>query len=71
MGHQVSQKRMLNFFVEVPCIDRVFDTDRTVDFFYLHPSQFTTESFNRIIQEAGDVVEVGHGYDGEVDICIN
>ncbi len=59
-------KKNVKLFVEVPCIDRVFDTDRTVDFFYEHPSQFTTESFNRIVQEAGDVVEVGHGYDGEV-----
>lgn len=54
------------FFAETPCIDRVFDTGRLADFFYEHPSQFTTQSFRTLMERAGDVVELAHGYDGEV-----
>lgn len=53
-------------FAEVPCIDRVFATGRLADFFYEHMSHFTTESFRTLMQRAGEVVQLAHGYDGEV-----
>jgi SAM-dependent methyltransferase len=53
-------------FAEMPCIDRVFETGRLADFFYEHPSQFTTQSFRTLMERAGEVVELAHGYDGEV-----
>jgi SAM-dependent methyltransferase len=53
-------------FAEMPCIDRVFDTGRLADFFYEHPSQFTTQSFRTLMERAGEVVKLSHGYDGEV-----
>ena len=53
-------------FAEVPCIDRVFETARLADFFYEHVSHFTTESFTALMARAGEIVDSGHGYDGEV-----
>lgn len=54
-------------YFEVPCIDRVLATGRTVDFYYEHSSQFTTRSFTRMLAGcAADVIDIGHGYDGEV-----
>lgn len=53
-------------FAEVPCIDRVFETNRLADFFYEHVSHFTTESFRTLMSRAGEVVTLEHGYDGEV-----
>lgn len=53
-------------FAEVPCIDRVMKTGRLADFFYEHTSHFTTESFRRLMERAGTIMELGHGYDGEV-----
>ncbi|MDD2893499.1 MAG: class I SAM-dependent methyltransferase [Halothiobacillaceae bacterium] len=53
-------------FAEMPCIDRVFETGRLADFFYEHPSHFTTQSFRTLMARAGEVVELAHGYDGEV-----
>lgn len=53
-------------FAEVPCIDRVFTSGRLADFFYEHPSQFTTQSFRTLMERAGEIVELAHGYDGEV-----
>ena len=43
-------------FAEVPCIDRVFETARLADFFYEHPSHFTTQSFRTLMERAGEVV---------------
>ena len=57
-------------FAEVPCIDRVFETDRLADFFYEHASHFTTESFRTLMMRAGEVVELAHGYNGEVVYAI-
>ena len=54
------------FFVEVPCIARVFETARLSDFFYEHTSHFTTKSFAHLISKAGDVKHLGHGYGEEV-----
>jgi hypothetical protein len=54
-------------YLEVPCIDRVIETGRTVDLYYEHNSQFTTGSFSRMLMRCAAVVEtIGHGYDGEV-----
>lgn len=53
-------------FAEMPCIDRVFETGRLADFFYEHPSHFTTKSFRTLMERAGEVMELAHGYDGEV-----
>jgi len=53
-------------FAEMPCIDRVLETGRLADFFYEHPSQFTTQSFRTLIERGGEAVEVAHGYGGEV-----
>jgi len=53
-------------FAEVPCIDRVFETDRLADFFYEHASHFSTDSFHTLMARAGEVLELAHGYDREV-----
>jgi hypothetical protein len=54
-------------YLEVPCIDRVIETGRTVDLYYEHNSQFTTESFSRMLTRCAAVIQsIGHGYDGEV-----
>lgn len=53
-------------FAEMPCIDRVFETGRLADFFYEHPSHFTTQSFRTLMERAGKLFELAHGYDGEV-----
>ncbi len=55
-------------YCEVPCIDRVFETGRLADFYYEHPSQFTTSSFTRMLSTAGNIIDIIHAYDGEV-IC--
>lgn len=53
-------------FAEMPCIDRVFETGRLADFFYEHAAHFTTRSFRTLMERVGVVVELAHGYDGEV-----
>lgn len=54
-------------YIEVPCIDRALETRRTVDFFYEHNSNFTTESFTRMLARCATAIDsVQHGYDGEV-----
>ncbi|RMF90864.1 MAG: methyltransferase domain-containing protein [Nitrospinota bacterium] len=56
-----------DLFLEVPCIDRVFETGRTTDFYYEHNSHFTTTSFTHLLQRCADVVElVERGYNDEV-----
>lgn len=56
-------------FLEVPCIDRVFDTGRIADFYYEHNSHFTTQSFTRMLERcAARARRIEHGYDGEVII---
>ncbi|MCA9558843.1 MAG: class I SAM-dependent methyltransferase, partial [Myxococcales bacterium] len=53
--------------LEVPCVDRLWATGRTVDLFYEHVSHFTTASFGRMLARSGaEVMAVEHGYDGEV-----
>jgi hypothetical protein len=54
-------------YIEVPCIDRLLETGRTVDLYYEHSSQFTTTSFSRMLSRCSSLVEgIGHGYDREV-----
>jgi hypothetical protein len=53
-------------FAEMPCIDRVFATRRLVDFFYEHPSHFTTQSFDILMKQGGNLLVLNHGYNGEV-----
>jgi SAM-dependent methyltransferase len=53
-------------FAEVPCIDRVFETDRLSDFYYEHVSHFTIRSFITLLQRLGELRTLGHGYNGEV-----
>jgi SAM-dependent methyltransferase len=54
-------------FIEVPCIDRVFKTVRTADFFYEHNSHFTTHSLKRMLQRCAKNVEgVSRSYSDEV-----
>jgi hypothetical protein len=57
----------LNLFLEVPCIDRVFESGRIADFYYEHNSHFTTASFSRMLRNCGTEVKmIDHGYNGEV-----
>ena len=61
-----SEQRPL-IYLEVPCVDRMIESGRTVDLYYEHSSQFTTKSFTSMLTRAGcDLVHIGHGYDGEV-----
>ncbi|ABM77035.1 class I SAM-dependent methyltransferase [Prochlorococcus marinus] len=63
-----SYEKTTYVYCEVPCIDRVFQTSRLADFYYEHPSQFTTLSFTRMLKTAGQIIDIQHSYDGEV-IC--
>jgi hypothetical protein len=56
----------VKLFAEMPCVDRVLQSKRLVDFFYEHPSQFTTKSFSTLMVQGGDIFDLAHGYDGEV-----
>ena len=54
-------------YFEVPCIDRALATGRTVDFYYEHNSQFSSQSFRKMLSRCGATINcVGHGYGGEV-----
>ena len=64
-GAQLSERPCM-LFVEVPCIDRVFETYRLSDFFYEHVSHFTTKSLACLSSKAGNVKHLGHGYGKEV-----
>lgn len=56
-----------HLFIEVPCIDRVFESGRTEDFYYEHNSHFTRASFTSLLSRATASVErVEVGYGGEV-----
>ncbi|MDM8552849.1 methyltransferase domain-containing protein [Desulfobacterales bacterium HSG2] len=59
--------RESELYIEVPCIDQAIKTRRTVDFYYEHNSQFTTRSFNKMLQRCGaEILMTGHIYSGEV-----
>ncbi len=59
-------KQPVWLFAEMPCIDRALETRRLADFYYEHPSQFTTESFRTLLSRGGEVEELAHGYGEEV-----
>jgi hypothetical protein len=61
-----SQNKPCWLFAEVPCIDRAIESGRLADFFYEHVSHFTTESFRVLLARSGTIVELAHGYGGEV-----
>ena len=53
-------------FVEVPCVDKVLRYVRLADFYYEHVSNFTTHSFRAILERAGELETLEHGYGAEV-----
>lgn len=62
-------RSVLTYF-EVPCIDTALATERTVDFYYEHSSQFTSESFTRMLTRChAELEQIGHGYNNEVIYC--
>lgn len=56
----------VRLLIEVPCIDRVFETGRIADFFYEHPQQFSTASFSALLERYGELERLSHAYGGEV-----
>ncbi|NNE38263.1 MAG: methyltransferase domain-containing protein [Gammaproteobacteria bacterium] len=59
-------------YFEVPCIDRVLETGRTVDFYYEHSSQFTSNSFREMLKQSTLAIDqIGYGYEGEVIYCFS
>ncbi len=59
--------REVRAYLEVPCVDRLRETGRTVDLYYEHSSQFTTRSFAAMLAASGARVEsIEHAYDREV-----
>lgn len=57
----------ISLFLEVPCVDVAVRNNRVADFFYEHPSHFTTNSFKRMLQRSVDEIEiVSRSYDDEV-----
>ena len=59
-------QKPIYFFAETPCVDIALNTGRVVDFFYEHPSQFTKNSFTRLMQLGGDIEWIKTDYGGEV-----
>ncbi len=54
-------------FIETPCIDRVFEMGRTVDFFYEHNSHFTRQSMTRMLERCATSIDlIGTSYNDEV-----
>ncbi len=54
-------------YIEVPCVDNAVKFGRTVDFYYEHNSQFTTDSFTKMLERSGLIIEkISHGYNGEI-----
>lgn len=54
-------------FIEVPCIDHVFASGRTADFYYEHNSHFTTQSLHRMLSRCSTDVElIERSYGDEV-----
>jgi hypothetical protein len=54
-------------YFEVPCVDHAIARLRTADFYYEHNSQFTSQSFRRMLERSGvEIHQIGFGYEGEV-----
>ncbi|MEZ6045332.1 MAG: hypothetical protein R3C11_07060 [Planctomycetaceae bacterium] len=61
------EKIQTKLYIEVPCIDRVFDINRTIDFYYEHRSHFTSNSLARMLERCSSEVEmIATGYNNEV-----
>lgn len=60
-----SNKKIL-FFAEVPCIDKAIESNRLTDFFYEHPSQFTSQSFEFLMKQGGEILAISRAYKCEV-----
>ena len=57
----------VSLLLEVPCIDVALASNRVVDFYFEHNSQFTTESFQRLMHLACEPgLRIHHGYGTEV-----
>lgn len=63
-------KKPCVLFVEVPCVDKVLRHTRLADFYYEHVSNFTTESFKAILERAGELELIEHGYGAEVAFAL-
>ena len=59
-------EKPIYFFAETPCVDLALNTGRVVDFFYEHPSQFTKNSFTKLMQLGGDIKWINTDYGDEV-----
>ena len=53
-------------FCEVPCVDRVYETHRVADFYYEHPSHFTSKSFSTLLEKSGEIIDLKKLYGEEV-----
>lgn len=62
----LSLNKPIYFFAETPCVDLAVNLGRVVDFFYEHPSQFTKNSFSRLMQLGGEVHWINTDYGDEV-----
>lgn len=62
----IDSQKPIYFFAETPCVDLALNTGRVVDFFYEHPSQFTKNSFTKLMQLGGDIKWINKDYGGEV-----
>ncbi|MCA9040941.1 MAG: methyltransferase domain-containing protein [Planctomycetaceae bacterium] len=61
------EKIKTKLYIEVPCIDRVFDINRTIDFYYEHRSHFTSNSLAKLLERCSSEVEmIATGYNNEV-----
>jgi hypothetical protein len=59
--------RPVSLYLEVPCINRVFESRRVVDFYYEHNSHFTVNSFTRLLEQCSSDIElIETGYNEEV-----
>lgn len=60
-------ERPVRLYLEVPCINRVFESGRVVDFYYEHNSHFTLNSFTRLLEQCSSDIElIETGYNEEV-----
>jgi len=60
-----------SLFIEVPCVDGVLNSGRTVDFFYEHNSHFTTQSLERMLARCASNVRLAKtAYNGEVTYAL-
>ncbi|MFT5706279.1 MAG: hypothetical protein ACI9ES_000551 [Oceanospirillaceae bacterium] len=62
-----SSDKAVKLFIEVPCIDNLYENQRISDFFYEHISNFNSLSFTNFINRlGGKLIYSGKGYGNEV-----